>query len=359
MSQWKLFKGWCERQGLTPESATSVLVADFFVYLFKERKVQARTVESYRAALQFYLSRTSGYDLSKCTVLTDLVRSFKIERPVLLKTPVQWNLSIVLDYLVSDLFALATVSDKNLTLKTLFLVALAAGKRRGELHALERASVLFDSQMLGVTLKPYASFVGKTHIASKGLGTLTEIVIPALSSGQSQSELPSLCPVASLKAYITRTDLFRGGDQRRLFVSFVRGKSSDITSQTISRYIKQIIVNSYEYLNLFTDEQLTQFHIKAHQVRHVAHSMGQLKGVSLDDIVKTGGWTSSNTFISRYLQDVPSTELDSLARVGAFVAIEQVFTPSSRSPYLFRDGKKSWKDFKGKRGGARGGKKAT
>ena len=350
LSQWKLFTGWCERQGLKPESATSVLVADFFVYLFKERKVQARTVESYRAALQFYLLRTSGYDLSKCTVLTDLVRSFKIERPVLLKTPVKWNLSIVLDYLVSDLFALTTVSDKNLTHKTLFLVALAAGKRRGELHALERASVLFDSQMLGVTLKPYASFVGKTHIASKGLGTLTEILIPALSPGQSQSGLSSLCPVTCLQAYITRTDRFRGADQRRLFVSFVRGKSSDITSQTISRYIKQTIVNSYESLNLFTDEQLGQFHIKAHQVRHVAHSMGQLKGVALEDIVKAGGWTSSNTFISRYLQDVPSAELDSLSRAGSFVAIEQVFTPSSRSPFCFRDtAKKPW------RGNKRGG----
>ena len=342
-SQWKLFAGWCERRDLDPHKTTSVAVSDFFMYLFNDRKVQARTIEAYRAAISFVLLRSSGYDLSKCTVLQDLIRSFRVERPTLIKSTVQWNLSVVLDYLSLDRFQIPTVSDKDLTIKTLFLVALAAGKRRGELHALERQSVVFDSNMAGVTLKPHANFVGKTHIRSKGLGTFSEILIPSLDTDPDNGELSRLCPVQTLQSYVLLTDKFRSTDQTRLFISFNRAKSSDITAQTVSRYIKLAITEAYQTIESSTDEQLLKYNIKAHQVRHVAHSMGQLKNVTLDDIVKNGGWTSSNTFITRYLQDVSSLELDKLVNVGSFVAIEQVFSPGKRSPYCFRDKGKAWK----------------
>ena len=337
LSQWKLFESWCVKKSLNPIQATAVAVADFFIHLFDVRKVQPQTIESYKSALTFILNRVSGYDLSKCTVLLDMIRSFKLERPRVVKTVVQWDLSIVLKFLASERFRDGKVSNKDLTTKSVFLVALAAGKRRGEIHALERSSVMFAPNMDGVTLKPHPGFLSKTHIVSHGTGTFSEICLPSLKEADSQSGFSRLCPVHTLCSYVKCSDEYRTVKQTRLFISPMRAKLSDISAQTISTYIKKAIIESYQDIGSLTDIELKQFNVKAHQVRHVAHSMAQLKNISVQEIIKTGGWTSSDTFISSYLQNMSSSAIDNLSEVGAFVAIEQVFQPTLRSPYSFRD----------------------
>jgi len=337
LSQWKLFESWCVKKGISPIQATSAAVADFFVYLFEDRKVQPRTIESYKSSLGFILKRASGYDLSTCTVLSDMIRSFKLERPRTTRTVVQWDLSIVLKYLASERFHRLNALDRDLTSKAVFLVALAAGKRRGEIHALERSSTLFASNLQGVTLKPHPQFLSKTHIASRGLGTFSEIQIPALKDPDSDTGHSRLCPVYALERFVKRSDTYRKIAQARLFISHMRAKSTDISAQTISTYIKRVILDAYQDIEDLSETDLKAFNVKAHQVRHVAHSLGQLKNLSVDEIVKTGGWTSSNTFISHYLQNLSASNIDNLSEVGSFVAIEQVFSPMTTNPYCFRD----------------------
>ena len=78
-------------------------------------------------------------------VLKDLLLSFKRERPSPARTVVSWNLQLVLEVFKSGRFEDYTmISDKELTLKIVFLLALASGKRRSELHAFSRADVFFE-----------------------------------------------------------------------------------------------------------------------------------------------------------------------------------------------------------------------
>ena len=59
------------------------------------------------------------------------------ERPIPMKHVAEWDIRLVLAYFQSDQFRhWGTLSDRDLTLKTVFLLALASGKRRSELHAL-------------------------------------------------------------------------------------------------------------------------------------------------------------------------------------------------------------------------------
>ena len=111
-SQWRLFESWCKSRDFDPLTATSVLVADFLVYLFKERKIQARSIEGYRSAIAFHLKRSTGYDLSDCSVLSDLVRGFKRERPPRPRLQVNWDLSVVLRFLRSAQFAPDVITAK-------------------------------------------------------------------------------------------------------------------------------------------------------------------------------------------------------------------------------------------------------
>ena len=96
LSQWRLFEAWCLERSLDPLAATSVCVCDFFLYLFHERGIQARSIEGYKSALTFILKRSSGYDMSECQVLSDLIRGFKLERPPRTHLQVNWDVSVVL-----------------------------------------------------------------------------------------------------------------------------------------------------------------------------------------------------------------------------------------------------------------------
>ena len=229
-SQWTLFETWCIERRTDPLAATAVLISDFLLYLFKERNLQVKSIEGYRSALTFILKRASGYDLSQCDIISDLIRGFKLERPRRPRVEVQWDLSVVLQFLQSDKFNLDSVSPRWLTWKTLFLVALAAGKRRSELHALERDSVTFGPDTSSVQLRPHPRFLSKTHISAGGIATLQRVSIPALPSGD--SDTVSLCPVRTLQRYIEVSDMYRSPGQRALFVSFVKSIDREISPQT-------------------------------------------------------------------------------------------------------------------------------
>ena len=115
-----------------------------------------------------------------------------------------------------------------------------------------------------------------------------------------------------------------------MFVSFDLSVVKDISPQTISKYIRHSIIDAYRSLESASDDVIESLHVKAHQVRHVAHSLGQLGNLSLAEIIRTGDWTHPSTFIKHYLQHMPSELEDKLSKVGSFVAIESVFpAPSS------------------------------
>ena len=95
-------------------------------------KVSNRTLKNYRSAIAFYWRSNVGYEVpDQDPVLSDIFRSFKRERPLPTRHIVQWDISVVLEFLKSGRFTQwSTLSDKELTLKTVFLLALATGKRK-------------------------------------------------------------------------------------------------------------------------------------------------------------------------------------------------------------------------------------
>ena len=89
------------------------------------------------------------------------------ERPPQRKILPQWSLPLILQVLLKPPFEPLQKSDlKHLTLKTVFLTALASGRRRSELHALCFDSAHFrqnQDQSL-VTLYPDIDFVAKSQV---------------------------------------------------------------------------------------------------------------------------------------------------------------------------------------------------
>ena len=166
-SKWKIFSGWCAGQSVDPFRVTVPQLADFFVFLFQVKRLNPRTIKGYRSAISSTISACgSRTEFSDSQELSSLIRSFQLERPPQRKVAPQWNLSLVLQALLKPPFEpISKCELKFLTLKTVFLVALASGRRRSELHALCFDSHHFrqnqDQSM--VTLYPDINFVAKTQ----------------------------------------------------------------------------------------------------------------------------------------------------------------------------------------------------
>ncbi len=130
-TRWKNFVGWCESHEIVPDSASIPQVADFLLWLFRENK-SVSTIKGHRTAIAKVLLLQNNVDISNDLVLSDLISSFEHERPRAVVEFPKWNLSLVLQTLCKKPFEpLHLASTKLLSYKTVFLLALASGARRG------------------------------------------------------------------------------------------------------------------------------------------------------------------------------------------------------------------------------------
>ena len=79
----------------------------------------------------------------------------------------KWNLSVVLNELTKAPFE-PRKDLKHLTLKTAFLLPLASGKRRSEIHAWLANKVSNLGQWEKVALFPSSDFIAKSQLAREG-----------------------------------------------------------------------------------------------------------------------------------------------------------------------------------------------
>ena len=112
---------------------TVAKVADFLLYLRRSLSLSYSSIASYHSMLSGVF-RFILPDLSSHFVLHDLLRSFRLERPLPSSRVPPWDLLVVLQFLRGPPFEpLATASLRSLTQKFLFLVSLATARRVGEL----------------------------------------------------------------------------------------------------------------------------------------------------------------------------------------------------------------------------------
>jgi integrase len=301
--KWQCFSDWCSEQGSDPLCATIPVIADFICHLHTTKNLAYSTLEGYRTAIGHVIKAVQGIDVGQDPQLASLFANLARTLPVRRSTVPSWNLALVLQALTERPFEpMATAPLRELTLKTVFLVAFASGKRRGELHALTRASFSHNENWTEISVKPHMDFVAKTELAGKRTNVLKAVNITAISTilDSTMKEDLSLCPVRALRIYLKRTDPLRTR-QIKLFISFKPGFNKDIAVNTISGWLKQTIIQAYDA----SSENTRQLYgIKAHQVRSMAASWAFLRNASLESILEAGNWRAHNTFTHFYLKDL-------------------------------------------------------
>ena len=212
-AKWNGFCTSCEEHCFSPMHPTVPIIAEFFLFLFSEKKLLPQTIEGYRSALSMKLD--ADLELGSNKELKRLIQSFYKSRPKASRHIPSWDLNLVLYALTKAPFEpLSLAEPKFLTWKTVFLIALASGRRRSEIHAFTFKGCSHSKGWSKVILKPDPAFLAKNQLASQGSSIFSEIEIPALTNclGQQDKEDRSLCPVRALRHYLSRmSDLRHGG----------------------------------------------------------------------------------------------------------------------------------------------------
>ena len=182
-------------------------------------------------------------------------------------------MSIVLSHLLS-LSPVDKLSLKELTLKLLVLTLLVSGQRGQTVHLLS-----IDHM---VSVNNCYTFQIIDHLKQSRPSVKNPLV--ELSPFKDET----LCAVTTLKEYLTRTQSLRGSESQ-LFISYNR-PFKRVSRDTISRWVKLVL----------TDSGIDTSRFKPHSTRTASTSAASNASVSLDDILRTAGWSSESTFAKFY-----------------------------------------------------------
>ena len=318
-AKWAIFCDWCSGRDIDPVRVTVQQLADFLVYLFEIKRLVPSTIKGYRSAIGRTISLLGGPDFGQNEYISLLVRSFSLERPKQNKLVPQWNLGLVLAALNSPPFEPAEEVDlRFLYYKCCFLLALASGRRRSEIHAfsVSDSCLRFNRNKSSVTLLTDPCFLGKNQIPDRGA---EPVIIPALSEDAS-SRLS--CPIRILSIYLDRTKNSHPANNTRLFLPLKKG-ISDISAKTISSWICRTILLAYESSG---EKFLNRHAVKAHGVRALASSWALFNSASISEVLSAGFWRCQDSFTSFYLRSM-SAQADSLFSLGPIVAAQHVSVP--------------------------------
>ena len=177
---------WCHRKKVNPVSDPLTVIADFLIYLFSEKNYQISTIKGYRSMISNILKLKAGNRIGSNPVLSELIRSFELQRPVQRSLTPKWDLPWVLVCLQKAPYEpLHKASKLHFTLKIASLLALATAKRCCEIYTLA-----MDSNHLGF---------------NQSNGPVSLIVQTGFLA---KNQLPSICPdpivIPSLAVYVKR-----------------------------------------------------------------------------------------------------------------------------------------------------------
>ncbi|XP_039399555.1 uncharacterized protein LOC120407706 [Mauremys reevesii] len=213
-----------------------------------------------------------------------------------LPTPM-WYLKLLLQGLTRPLFQpMTTCLLTNLSMKTVFLIAITSAKRIGKITALmlhPPYTVFFPDK---VTLRPHPKFNPKvTSLFHMNQLIHLPVFYPKLfTKTNREAILHNLDVRGALAFYLDRTMAFRKSP--RLFLSIAEGfKGSPISAQRVSKCVSNCIRQCYQICSMTPPDS-----IRTHSTRSVSSSVASFKNVPITDSCRAARWASVHTFAEHY-----------------------------------------------------------
>lgn len=244
---------------------------DFFTSLFHQN-ASFGTMNSARAALAFLYSSSIGTNPSIKRCFNGVYHI----RPTKPKYEKTWDPDVVLNY-VKSLFPNEELSLRKLSTKLITLLALATGQRVQTLSLISLENITTMSE--GIEIK----IPDRIKTSRRGVAQPV-LYLPFFSNS------PELYVASLMIVYINQTRPLRSTNKGKLWLTYKK-PHLEASSATLSRWIKEILKLSGVDTSVFS----------AHSTRHASASLAFRKGVNLDVLRKTVGWSKrSQTFAKFY-----------------------------------------------------------
>ncbi|XP_066596470.1 uncharacterized protein [Prorops nasuta] len=280
--KWKHF---CDKTNTNPFQPSLEIVLKFFTEKFKNGASYGM-LNMYRAMISF-ISRGA---LTNNNIISRFMKGVCRLRPQKPKYEYVWDVSLVLEVL-EKWFPLKDLMLQKLSEKTLMLLALATGHRVQTLGAIKVRDIKIGIKEVTIHVTGFLKTSGPGR--SQPL-----IVLPFLT------DKPELYVAGTLVHYLSLTNSLREGIDS-LFITHkkpFRGAST----QTLSRWLKTTLTACGVDTSVF----------KAHSVRHASTSKAFSKGVDIELIRKSAGWTKRyqafQKFYNRPIQTVDNSFVASI-----------------------------------------------
>ena len=301
---WRQFHNWFHREPCNYSKITVDVIGKFLLCLFSNGSPSGLTLNgaalnTIRSSLSFFLQYDIP-DLGYDTTITRLFKYFYLERPSFPRYVVTWDVGKVLDFLASWHPA-KSLDMKQLTLKTVSLVALTSCDRAQTLHLLS---------------------VEQVHISAHGI----EFVVPNILKTSKKGKPARVVSCVSwdddrlnvckyVHAYIDRTFKFRVRAVKRgypkpsqLFLSHRTGRP--VKRASISRWVRQVLSLAGIDASTFGPGSC----------RGASASAAARQGASAQQIMAAGSWSNLGTFSKFYNRPVEDTPVGRLILQEAAVS---------------------------------------
>ena len=257
-------------------------VCDFLTEQFEDFNKSYSTINSYRSALSSMLLPVDGYSVGEHPIIARLLKGMFHVRPPEPRYSFTWDVNVLLTFLESW-FPLSALELKQLTLKTVALVALVSAQRSQTLSAL---SIEFMNSTATGT-----QFVVNSLLKSSRPGKSSLIVsLPAFLENE------KLCAHSTLLHYVATTASIRQSlNSSQVFVSYGKPYRA-VSSATLSRWLKAVLSLAGIDTSIF----------KGHSFRGASTSKAVSLGVPLDVILKAADWKNVGTFAKFYQRETSS-----------------------------------------------------
>lgn len=264
----KLWWQFCRVSNLNPYHNSIKNVLDFLTRQYK-RGASYGTLNTIRSAISLLIGPSIGSDFRIKRFFKGI---FRINPPTP-KFRLTWDPNIVLTYL-SQFSDNDDMSLELLSYKLVTLLALITAHRVQTFSLIEIQNINTSEERVEIKIP--------ARIKNSGPNKYQPVLILPFFN-----EKPEICAASVLISYMNRTKDIRRTNS--LFISFRRPYKA-ATAQTLSRWIKGTLEKSGLDTSIFT----------AHTTRHAATSAAFRKGLNLDVIRNTAGWTENSNIFARF-----------------------------------------------------------
>jgi len=270
IKKWSLF---CSSVHINNISCNINYVLVFLTNLYTDG-VGYSGLNTARSALSLVLSPIDGMSIGKHPLVIRLIKAVWRSRPPKPRYNSVWDASVVLECF-KNWPCNENLDLKQLSLKLVGLLALVTAQR------VQTLSKIKLSNIKGVLIKEtFIDEMLKTSASSRKQPCLY-LKPYSLDS--------KLCIVMVLDEFIKRTAVFRATDN--LFLSF-SSPHNPVGSETLSRWLKSLL----RICKIDTDVY------KGHSFRHASTSKASSKGVDVNLIFSSAGWTENSSVFARFYE---------------------------------------------------------